>query len=124
MLKLVPGIVTRISSSKTSTEIFDFVYQDSFMAVLRINQTAVASFGDAGYPPIGRARQMPLPTLSRKAYLAAGKRCFAAIWSSSFARSSPINRAPGPKLVPSSIMTGPLGPLILMGFVQDHSPFG
>ena len=29
-----------------------------------------------------------------------------------------MNRAPGLKLVPSSIMSGPLGPLILMGFVQ------
>lgn len=33
-----------------------------------------------------------------------------------------MNRAPGQKLVPSSIMTGPLGPLTLMGFVQAHAP--
>jgi hypothetical protein len=31
----VPGIVTRISSSKTSTIIFDLLNQDSFMPISR-----------------------------------------------------------------------------------------
>jgi hypothetical protein len=34
-LKRVPGIVTRISSSKTSTIIFDLLNQDSFMPISR-----------------------------------------------------------------------------------------
>ena len=38
MLKLVPGIVTRISSSKTSTAIFDLANENSFMSVRRFRK--------------------------------------------------------------------------------------
>ena len=35
-----------------------------------------------------------------------------------------MNKAPGSKLAPWPIITGPLGPSILMGFVQAQTPLG
>src|SRR3990170_1516917 len=51
-------------------------------------------------------------------------RYIAAIRSSSLAKSSPMNKAPGLKLSPCPINTGPFGPSILIGFVQAQAPVG